>query len=262
MRVNLSTVAGLVAASALLGAGCGGDGSDGEAVRVVGTEYAFEMPDQIDGGVVKMDFVNQGAEPHEFALARLDSGKTLDDVNNVLKRGQEPPSWAHDIGGVPAMTPGEEISITRELRPGTYVFLCFIPGPNGKPHYELGMEKQFTASGDSGASLPEADGVITAENDRMDVPAVEAGEQTLELRNAASKPREFNLLAFEPGKGPADARKWFQGGFEGKPPLRLLGAMQSIPPASSVFLTADFDAGTTYYVTDEENGLRQSFKVG
>jgi uncharacterized cupredoxin-like copper-binding protein len=252
-------VAGVVAASLAI-AGCGGDdGSEG--VTVTATEYAYDMPNSIDGGVVKMDFVNEGAVPHEFALARLDEGKTLADLDAVLKAGKEPPSWAHDVAGVPAMTSGAEISITRDLEPGTYAFVCFVPTKGGKTHYDLGMKREFTVEGDSGDDLPDTDGVITAGKDSFDVPAIAAGTRTLELRNGAPEPREFNVISLNPGKTRGDAAAWFRSGFSGSAPVQLLGAMQSIPPDSSVFLTADFEAGRTYVVSDEENGIQQEFTV-
>jgi hypothetical protein len=58
------------------------------AVRVEGREYAFVMPDRIKGGVVAMDFSNPGRELHEYSLSRLDPGKTLADVNDVLAKAQ------------------------------------------------------------------------------------------------------------------------------------------------------------------------------
>ena len=33
-----------------------------------------------------------------------------------------------------------------ELTPGTYAVVCFIPGPEGKAHHELGMKTTFTVS--------------------------------------------------------------------------------------------------------------------
>jgi uncharacterized cupredoxin-like copper-binding protein len=253
-------VAGVVAVASLAIAGCGGDdGSEG--VTVTATEYAYDMPDTIDGGVVKMDFVNEGAVPHEFALTKLGEGKTLADLDAVLKAGKEPPNWALDVAGVPALTSNAEISITRDLEPGTYAFLCFIPTKSGKTHYDLGMKREFTVEGDSGDDLPTADGVITAGEDSFDVPEITAGTRTLELRNAASKPREFNVISLNPGKSRGDAEAWFRNGFSGVAPVQLLGAMQSIPPDSSVFLTADFEAGRTYVVSDEENGIQQEFTI-
>ncbi len=245
------------------GASSGSDGSakSAAAVRVVGAEYAFAMPDRVKGGFTSMDFINNGNEVHEYGLGRLESGKTLADLDAVLAKGGEPPEWVDDIGGVPALTPGDRVSITRRLRPGTYAFVCFFPGPKGKPHYELGMKKQFTVAGDTGAESPKADGVVTASDKRMAVPTISAGRQTLELRNAAEEPREFNLLTLDPGKTRRDAGRWFNRGFKGEPPLKLLGAMQSIAPRTSVFLTADFEGGRTYEFSDEENKLRARVTV-
>ena len=33
-----------------------------------------------------------------------------------------------------------------DLEPGTYALVCFIPGPGGEAHYELGMKTTFTVS--------------------------------------------------------------------------------------------------------------------
>jgi hypothetical protein len=265
--------AALAAAAALGGvAACGDDDGNSEtrhaapAMRVVAGEYAFAMPKRIKGGVVSMDFLNNGKEPHVFDLVRLDPGRTLADIEKVLAAGGEPPSWAHTVGGVPPMTPGARLSITRKLRPGTYTFVCFVPAPNGKPHWQLGMKKQFTVVGESGGALPRADGVIVAREDRYELPNVEAGRQTLELRNAASRRREFELMTFKPGKGRRDLENWFQRGYRGEPPATLLGAIQSIAPGTSVFLTADFKRGATYVLTDmtqdaADQQLRARFTV-
>lgn len=236
------------------------------AVRVEGRDYAFVMPDRITGGVVAMDFSNPGRELHEYSLSRLDPGKTLADVDEVLAKGDEPPGWVHDIGGVPVLTPGARITITRKLRPGNYLLLCFIPDPKGKPHYALGMKRLVEVAGDSGAKPPRTDGVIVAGEKAFRMPTIKAGRRTVELRNGASRPREFNLAGLRPGKTEGDAQKFFAPlekgrGFRvrGEPPLELLGAMQSIEPGTSVYLTADFRRGWRYRIADEENHIEARF---
>ena len=182
-------------------AGCGGGGDEGaQPVEVQGDEYVFVMPDEAEAGVVKFDISNVGDELHEYALGRLAPGKTLDDVKTALASGQEePPDWFTDAGGVPLLSPGEELGLTRELEAGTYVFLCFIPSPNGVPHVELGMLKAFELKGDSGAELPEPDAVIVANDAGYEIPTLSSGQQTIELRNADDREREFFLVALEPG---------------------------------------------------------------
>jgi hypothetical protein len=52
----------------------------GRPATVEGSEYAYVMPDEIDGGVVSMRFRNNGKEPHEFALIRIGGGHTIDET--------------------------------------------------------------------------------------------------------------------------------------------------------------------------------------
>ena len=234
-------------------AGCGGDdGATVEPVDVRGDEYAFVMPDEGEAGVVRFDISNAGDELHEYALGRLDEGKTLADVKALLESGEEdPPEWFTDVGGVPLLSPGEKLGLTRELEAGTYVFLCFIPSPKGVPHAALGMLKSFELSGDSGADLPEPDAVIVADNGGYDIPDLSAGEQTIELRNADDTEREFFLIALEPGKKLADLERFFEEGEgKGEPPARFHGAMQTIPAGTSVFVDVDLQAGVEYTLND------------
>ena len=84
--------------------------------------------------MVQLDISNAGEELHEYSLAKLDEGKTQEDIEAFLRTGrQEPPSWVEDVAGVPLLSPGERISITRELEPATYTLLCFISFTRGVP---------------------------------------------------------------------------------------------------------------------------------
>jgi len=170
----------------------------------VAREYAYVMPDRIVGGVVSMEFVNAGDELHEFALGRLAPGVTPEQARQELTDGDgDPgPELVEDIGGVPFLTPGKRVTVTRKLSEGTYVLLCFIPAPDGRPHIEHGMIRSFKIEGDSGKDLPKPDAVIIARTARFDVPVLHAGRQTIELRNAAREDRGFVLMGLKPGKTP------------------------------------------------------------
>jgi hypothetical protein len=85
------------------------------------------------------------------------------------------------------------------------------------------MKKQCTVAGDTRARPPKVDGIALARDKKMEVPTVGPGRQTLELRNAAKKPRGFDLMTFEPGNGPRDPDRCAEGGEKGKPPAKLLG---------------------------------------
>jgi hypothetical protein len=262
------TVACLVATALLAtaAAGCGGDDETAKtktnAVSVKGTEYAFLMPDNVEGGVVTMRVSNAGRELHEYAIGRLKKGKTLADVRRELESGQEPRS-AENVAGVPGLSPGKAITITRRLRPGNYFFLCAVPSPEGVPHHELGMLKGFEVVGSSGAEQPQPDATVTAGDKAMEVPALRAGRQTLELRNAASEPREFELLELKPGSTSKDVAAFFE---RGRPDLKaspatFLGAIQTIPPGEAVLLQLSLKAGGRYVFQDADHGLVTQFSV-
>ena len=230
-------------------------------VDVAATEYSFDVPAEVGGGVVRMRFTNTGGLPHEFAFARIEEGKTEADVRAVIESGEEPPEWAEDVAGVPALSPGEAITVTRMLEPGSYVFLCFFPDPEGTPHASLGMYEVFTIAGDTGAALPEPDATITATDDGLQVPALSAGEQTVQFQNDGTKPHELALVAFEPGKGVKDVDGWIEGGYQGDPPVTFLGGMQTIPEGESVFLAIDLEPGVDYTALDFTTNSRETFTV-
>jgi uncharacterized cupredoxin-like copper-binding protein len=266
---TLRTVVCLVATALVatgLAAGCGGDDEAAEAetnaVSVKGTEYAFLMPDRVEGGVLTMRVSNTGGELHEYAIGRFKPGKTLADLKRELEGGREVRS-AEDVAGVPGLSPGEGIAITRRLRPGKYFFVCAVPSPEGVPHYELGMLKEFEVVGTSGAEPPTPDATVTAGEKAMEVPALEPGEQTLELKNAASTPREFELLELKPGSTLKDVAAFFK---RGRPdleasPATFLGAIQTIAPGESVFLEASLNSGRRYVFQDLDHGLVEEFSV-
>ena len=178
-----------------------------------------------------------------------------------MESGEEPPEWAEDVAGVPALSPRQSVAITRTLEPGSYVFLCFFPDPEGTPHAALGMYELFTIAGDSGAALPEPDATITALDDGLQLPTLGSGEQTVEFENGGTKPHELALVVFEPGKGIKDVDRWIGSGYQGEPPVTFLGGMQTIPAGESVFLSMDFEPAVEYTALDFTTNSRETFTV-
>jgi hypothetical protein len=266
MRSRFLTAAG---AAFLLLAACspGDDGDDGDeqpsatTVDVIATEFAFDLPDEVAGGVVTMRFVNEGGLPHEFGFARIDEGRTEADVQELIESGREPPPWMEDVAGVPGLSPGESVTVTRTLDPGSYVFVCFFPDTEGTPHASLGMYEVFSIAGDSGAALPEPDGTITATDDGLELPTLSSGEQTVEFVNGGTEPHELFIAEFEPGQTVRDVDQWIGQGYPGEPPVTFLGGMQTIPAGESVFLTIDLEPGVEYTALDFSTRSQETFEV-
>ena len=246
---------------AIAAAGCGGaDTAALEPVTVDGADYAYVMPDTIEGGVVAMRFRNVGKELHEFAFGRIDGDHTIDEAIEDLFASDGDVPYLTDLGGPPLLSPGEEITITRKLEPGTYGLLCFVPDAEGKLHLRLGMKRQFQVVGDTDATLPSPGAVILGTAKGFDVPEIEAGTRTIELRNESGEDREWVLTAYLPGKTAKDVDAWAESGLKGDPPAVFHGAMQSIPTGTSVFVTIELEAGTVYTLEDLESGLRAEIR--
>ena len=136
------------------------------------------------------------------------------------------------------------------MEAGTYVFLCFIPVAARSPPRRAGNAQVLRVEGDSGATLPDPDAVIVANDAGYDIPELSAGEQTIELRNADDREREFFLVALEPGAEIEDLDRFFEEGEKGPPPAQFHGAMQTIPAGTSVFIDIDLKEGVEYTLTD------------
>jgi uncharacterized cupredoxin-like copper-binding protein len=117
-----------------------------QVVPVTAVDFAFEgIPAEIPAGPTSFEFTNDGEAAHEMALFKLGEGVDLD---ALLASEEEPTeSEAQDIGFTFA-PPGEGgVYLNAEdLAAGTYAVVCFIPGPEGKPHYDLGMKTTFTVA--------------------------------------------------------------------------------------------------------------------
>lgn len=106
-------------------------------------EWVIEAPELIDGGSVTFEVSNTGTFPHEFAIARGDSYETLpQESNGAVDEAALGADW---IGRSERVPPGETISISFDLEPGNYVFLCNIAsGPNS--HASRGQVLSVTVS--------------------------------------------------------------------------------------------------------------------
>lgn len=133
----------------------GGEGEDevateplegAEVIPVTGVDFGFEgIPAQVPAGAVSFEFSNEGEVAHEMAVFKLGEGVDMDEL---LGRDEEASEDEAQEVGFTFAPPGEGGAYlnAEELTPGTYAVVCFIPGPEGKAHHELGMKTTFTVA--------------------------------------------------------------------------------------------------------------------
>lgn len=253
-------------AVALAVGGCGGDGEpEANVVEIEGHEYAFVMPDRISGGWTTLRLANKGEEWHEFALFRLEDGKTLADVKKVLSdpksQQQGPPAWVEIRAGIPTLADDGTAALTQRLDPGRYALVCFLSGPDGKPHFLDGMVREVEVGADAGAEPPDADATVTM-GKALTEPELEAGERTIAFRNESDQPNAVFLLSYEPGKTDADLVAWEEGGMKGPAPGEFHGGTIDVPPGETVYYTYTFEEGKEYALVDDANEVERRFVVG
>jgi len=207
------------------------------ALRIVATDFAFASPDTVPAGLTNIVMVNQGKDPHQAVVFRVDSAKTMAEVQAALM-GPSIPSWITLPGGPNGAMPGDSANTMTVLDPGNYVMVCFLNGADGKPHIEKGMIKSFVVKpAGPPLALPAADVTITTKDYAFDVsPAIAAGTHTVRMVNQGPQLHEIAVMKLAPGATMATVQAWAQGGMKGQPPMYPVGGIAGL----SVGLTANF----------------------
>ena len=138
MRPLWSLVLAAVAAVTALSA-CGvGDVGGGPQVAVTLDEYHVKLSESSgSSGKVTFKVHNGGHEKHEFVILKtsLDAAN-LPEESSKIKEDAAGVEHVSEIDGVDA---AQDKNLTVDLKPGTYVFVCNIPG-----HAHQGMVARFT----------------------------------------------------------------------------------------------------------------------
>jgi hypothetical protein len=109
------------------------------------SDYAFAVSKPITAGQHTLRVENTAAQSHEVELVKLAPGKTVQDLLMWMDHPQGPPP-GNALGGIAGEAHGMAESFTYDFAPGNYALVCFLPGPDGKPHFMHGMIQPFTVS--------------------------------------------------------------------------------------------------------------------
>jgi hypothetical protein len=224
-----------------------GASADPAVVTFHAKDFAFDGPDQIPAGMTTFKLVNDGPNFHHLVIVRLDSGKTVADFGEAMKKQGPLPAWAPIIGGPNGPDPTKESNATLDLQPGNYVLLCFVDIPDHVPHAAKGMVKPLTVTAATGASAaaPAADLNVTLNEYAFQTSApITAGAHTIKVTNAGAQDHEVELVKLAPGKKVDDLMKWMSSPKpEGPPPGSGIGGAIVGRGAGPVTFKADFTPG-------------------
>ena len=110
------------------------------------SDFAFTIGD-IAAGTHTFHVVNDGPQIHEVQLVRLNDGATGQQFIAGLAPGAAGPPPGAFLGGPGALSKGESDYWTVTLKPGKYLFMCFVPDTASfAPHFAEGMVRELTVN--------------------------------------------------------------------------------------------------------------------
>jgi hypothetical protein len=223
-------------------------------VSITAADYSFTAPDTIPAGLTTVKLSNTGKEVHQVVFLRIDSGKTMADIANVMKDpNAKVPGWLGFPLGANGIVPGDSGSATATLTPGHYVLVCFLPSADGTPHVNKGMVHPIEVKASSGpaAAEPTADITITEKDYTWDISApITAGTHTFRVENAGPQVHEVQIFQIAPGKSAKDLQTWLAGSMKGPPPAIPAGGFVGPMPGAGEhgFFTRTLAAGNYVFI--------------
>jgi plastocyanin len=264
----------------------------GPDFTVTATEYAFDAPRVVTGGIVNLTFKNAGKQRHEALIVKVgDTPKAtvIADLDKFVNtKGQPIAGYLDFNGGVGTLNKGTETKTSLTLPAGKYAIVCTLTdfdsiagspipqGANAPELYTKGMYAPLTVKGDDGGALPPGDGVIVATDYAFKLPAFTAGPHTYVFRNdGPSQPHFAAIGEFPAGVDAATGRKALEALFQATPeapppagtpePADLAFAEPLAPKAAGTFQVT-LQAGRTYSVTcflsDRQGGQPHALSKG
>jgi hypothetical protein len=214
-------------------------------------DFMFDAPDSITAGWTTFHFVNDGPNLHHAQLVRLDSGKTVADLQAALKIQGPLPGWVIDAGGPNAPDPNSQTDATMNLEPGQYAFLCFVDIPNHEPHFSKGMVrglKVMPGSATAAAPEPTSDATVTLADYSFTIQgSLNAGKHTFKIVNKGPQTHEIELIRLAPGKTMKDVGDWSVK-MEGPPPMNAVGGVAGFKAGVTTYMIADLTPGNYAFI--------------
>jgi Sulfocyanin (SoxE) domain len=212
-------------------------------------DFKFGIPEQaIPAGWVEITQQNNGKQPHEIQIFRLNEGVTFDHFVKATKGPNidQAGTAVGGTGGSAGVAPGGTQTVTMMLEEGSYGVVCFVQG-----HHTKGMVAplEVTAAEDGEQTEPEADDSIKAADFELFLPDNFTGQGVFAFENAGPSDHEVTFFKLDAPLADVEAYLESPDAFRGPPP----GGEQGISYAGGA---AGAEPGVTQYVElDLEPGV-------
>jgi uncharacterized cupredoxin-like copper-binding protein len=234
------------------------------AVTVTTPGMRYDVSGSLRPGIAAITLTNTDDVAHMMAVARLKDGVTLTQVTDALAQSEEAaaklladsPDTSY---GTPSIVgAGQSTTVTAlDLPAGHYALICFLPGSDGKPHWQMGMIDELTVAGDKATERPPTRGTITIDDQGISLPAGFTGNGTFEVVNNGKAPHGFSLAELDQGTGLADFAGHVGMAENSGQPVDggggvLVGGVDVLAPGQSAFLTLALRPGHYGYLSPSD----------
>jgi hypothetical protein len=280
----LAASVAVVVAFAMTTSGAGA--ADSNTLSVKAGEYTYKLSGKPKAGWVKVDFDNAGVEDHMMAVVELKRGVTAKQLEQAAMSNDEsgfaaiaaPGASPNGPSGMPDLVgPGQETATIAKLKAGHYGMLCFVPAPDGTPHFMKGMVDTFDVKKGKSSLKPPIDGVtkVSLTDTAIDFPTDDVGRTlTLKVANTGTTPHGLTFVKINDGKTLDDVKAWFDAFLGGQKPAGeapgvIVGGVSSVDPGSTAYVEQSLTAGHYGYLStqgeapndDYAKGLKGEFDV-
>jgi uncharacterized cupredoxin-like copper-binding protein len=254
----------LVAVATLLAACGSSGGSDAKSdstttttakalpkVTIEAADFSFKAPATIPAGYVDVTVNNTGKEGHQVQFVKLGNGVTMDAfVAAVSKTDIGALASSTFVGGPNGADPGQSVTTTVKLDPGTYALACLIPGSDGQPHAAHGMTGtvKVVKTAASVETAPTTKGTITLGDFVFEPPAGFNGNGTYAVVNKGNEVHELALFKIAEGKTLDDVKGFLLSPPgspppAGPPPFSEAGGTVGLSPNQMAWLNLKLEPG-------------------
>lgn len=174
-------------------------------IEVVGSDYAFQVPEHLPPGPTLFRFVNRGKVRHELNIFMLKRGITIQQY--LERRKQNKPAQDLIDGPVGVLfadaADRSDAGLSTDLvAERDYVAICiFTDQPTGPRHYEMGMYSLIRVRGPAVAQQPPArtDPVVGLDYAFTHPTTLSPGRHTLTFDNRGKVRHEMILMLLRKG---------------------------------------------------------------
>ena len=243
------------------------DDVDPRVVDLSVANRAFHAPDTLDAGWTTFRFTNDTDEAVHYAhFVRLDSGRSVQELveyyAEAIRESGPRPTWIVRFGGPGGAGPHQTRSVTQNLVPGSYVWICPVENEKGEPHFGVGEYRQFVvratnADTAEGSGEPTASATIRLVDHNFvpDPSQIKAGRHMIRVENNGGEPHDMNMMMLAPGRTIEDVRRFLnperarrpEDSDEPPPPLHELGSMvggvAAMAPSMAAYIDAELTPG-------------------